>query len=77
MNDSKAKFRKPRSKYKYLGKRNWKLFVAQRLSIKWQEKSQHGTKIRQHHKYPHRLSRKGYAGLAREIVCIELTEYHL
>ncbi|CAH1440586.1 unnamed protein product [Lactuca virosa] len=67
-NDPKAKLLDSPEMYPFLKKADWKLFVAQRLSKKWQEKSDGGKKICAHNKYNHRLSRKGYAGLTVEIM---------
>ncbi|XP_076919428.1 uncharacterized protein LOC143580218 [Bidens hawaiensis] len=58
----------PPATYKFLKKEDWKLFVAQRLSKKWQDKSKKAKGVRARHKYNHRLSRKGYAGLTIDIM---------
>lgn len=54
--------------YPFLTPEDWELFVSQRLSKRWQDKSLHGGRIRKKNLYPHRLSRKGYAGLTLELV---------
>ncbi|KAE8692580.1 hypothetical protein F3Y22_tig00110831pilonHSYRG00032 [Hibiscus syriacus] len=56
-NDPNANLLIPPEMYPYLKKYEWKVFVSQRLSNKWE------------HRYNHWLSRKGYAGLTLEIVC--------
>ncbi|KAE8661113.1 hypothetical protein F3Y22_tig00116939pilonHSYRG00277 [Hibiscus syriacus] len=47
---------------------DWKVFVSQILSKKWEEISQKAKKMRGQHRYNHRLSRKGYVGLTFEIM---------
>ncbi|CAI9304395.1 unnamed protein product [Lactuca saligna] len=67
-NDPEVNLLNPPDKYPFLKKEDWKLFVEQRLSDKWEEKSNDAKKVRAHHKYNHRLSRKGYARLIVEIM---------
>ncbi|XP_039062789.1 uncharacterized protein LOC120207397 [Hibiscus syriacus] len=54
--------------YPYLKIDEWTVFVSQRLSKKWEEISEKAKKMRGQHRYNHRLSRKGYAGLTLEIM---------
>ena len=54
--------------YNFLTLEDWELFVSQRLSKRWQDKSKHGKRIREKNLYPHHLSRKGYVGLIQELV---------
>ncbi|KAL4567854.1 hypothetical protein LXL04_023450 [Taraxacum kok-saghyz] len=58
--------------YPYLKKDDWRLFVAQRLSKPWLEKSAYGKAVRAQHRYNHRMSRKGYSRLLDELVYIRL-----
>ncbi|KAI3516150.1 hypothetical protein L1887_15061 [Cichorium endivia] len=67
-NDLEVNMLNPPSMYPFLKKEDWKLFVAQRLSKKWEEKSENAKEVRKHNKYNHRLSRKGYAKLTVEIM---------
>ncbi|KAE8725780.1 hypothetical protein F3Y22_tig00008145pilonHSYRG00058 [Hibiscus syriacus] len=66
-NDPNANLLNPPEMYPYLKKNEWKVFVSQRLSKKWEKKSEKVKKMRGQHRYNHRLSRKGYAGLTLEI----------
>ncbi|KAE8720902.1 hypothetical protein F3Y22_tig00017996pilonHSYRG00070 [Hibiscus syriacus] len=67
-NDPNANLLNPPEMYPYLKKDEWKVFVSQRLSKKWEEISEKAKKMRGQHRYNHRLSRKGYAGLTLEIM---------
>ncbi|KAI3496750.1 hypothetical protein L1887_39124 [Cichorium endivia] len=67
-NVEEVKLLNPPKMYPFLKKADWKLFVAQILSKKWEEKSDDAKKIRAKYQYNHRLSRKGYVGLIVEIV---------
>lgn len=52
-NDPDVKLREPPAMYPFLKKDYWKLFVAQRLSKKWQEKSEGAKKVRAKNIYNH------------------------
>ncbi|XP_076905053.1 uncharacterized protein LOC143560691 [Bidens hawaiensis] len=58
----------PPPAYPSVTKEHWKIFVAQRLSKKWQEQSTKGKEVRANNIYNHRLSRKGYVGLDVDIM---------
>nr|KAJ0211768.1 hypothetical protein LSAT_V11C400208720 [Lactuca sativa] len=64
--DPKANLFKPPKDYPFIKKEDWKVFVSHRVTKKW-EKSTIAKNTRAHHKYHHRLCRKGYAGLINDI----------
>ncbi|KAK9053572.1 hypothetical protein SSX86_024646 [Deinandra increscens subsp. villosa] len=66
--DPEADLLTPPGMYPFVKKEDWKLFVAQRTSKKWEEKSKKAKNTRAMNKYNHRLSRKGYSGLIKEII---------
>ncbi|KAK9062154.1 hypothetical protein SSX86_019340 [Deinandra increscens subsp. villosa] len=66
--DPEADLLTPPAMYPSVKEDDWKLFVAQRTSKKWEEKSKKAKNTRAMNKYNHRLSRKGYSGLIREII---------
>ncbi|KAE8727748.1 hypothetical protein F3Y22_tig00005377pilonHSYRG00070 [Hibiscus syriacus] len=66
-NDPNANLPNPPEMYPYLKIDEWKVFLSQRLSKKWEEISQKAKKMCRQHRYNRRLSRKGYAGLTLEI----------
>ncbi|KAK9058724.1 hypothetical protein SSX86_023566 [Deinandra increscens subsp. villosa] len=66
--DPEADLLTPPAMYPHLKIDDWKLFVAQRLSKKWEEKSKKAKITRAQNKYNHHLSRKGYSGLIEEIM---------
>ncbi|KAI7750443.1 hypothetical protein M8C21_004696, partial [Ambrosia artemisiifolia] len=51
-----------------VGKSEWKVFVSQRTTKTWQEKSKKAKEVRAHNIYNHHLSRKGYARLQAELM---------
>ncbi|KAL8487326.1 hypothetical protein ACS0TY_023848 [Phlomoides rotata] len=53
--------------YHHIKKEDWRKFVDTRMSDEFEEKSNKKKGVRASHKYPHRLSRKGYARYANEI----------
>ncbi|KAL8473884.1 hypothetical protein ACS0TY_030662 [Phlomoides rotata] len=57
----------PPTDYHHIKKEDWSKFVDIRMSDEFKEKSNKHKGIRARHKYPHRLSRKGYARYANEI----------
>nr|KAJ0213242.1 hypothetical protein LSAT_V11C400161870 [Lactuca sativa] len=65
--DPKANQFKPPKDYPFIKKEDWKIFVSHRGTKKW-EKSMKAKNTRAHHKYHHRLSRKGYVGLIIDIM---------
>ncbi|KAE8655814.1 hypothetical protein F3Y22_tig00117017pilonHSYRG00447 [Hibiscus syriacus] len=67
-NNPNANLLNPPEMYLYLKIDEWKVFLSQRLSKKWEEISQKAKKMHGKHRYNHRLSRKGYAGLTLEIM---------
>ncbi|KAE8674381.1 hypothetical protein F3Y22_tig00111758pilonHSYRG00273 [Hibiscus syriacus] len=73
-NDLNANMLNPPEMYLYLKIDEWKVFVSQRLSKKWEEISQKAKKMRGQHRYNHRLSRKGYVGLTLEIEEMQKSE---
>ncbi|KAK9076248.1 hypothetical protein SSX86_004581 [Deinandra increscens subsp. villosa] len=66
--DPEADLLTPPAMYPLLKIEDWKLFVEQRISRKWEDKSKKAKNIRACNKYNHRLSRKGYVGLIAEIM---------
>ncbi|KAJ0580220.1 hypothetical protein HanHA300_Chr04g0126701 [Helianthus annuus] len=66
--EEKKNLLNPPKKYPFLRKEDWKLFVAQRLTKEWQDRSKKGKRLRAHNKYNHHLSRKGYANLLVEMM---------
>ncbi|CAH1450249.1 unnamed protein product [Lactuca virosa] len=66
--DPKANLFKPPKDYPFIKKEDWKVFVSHRVTKKWEEKSTKAKNTRAHHKYNHRLSRKGYVGLINDIM---------
>ncbi|KAI3687111.1 hypothetical protein L1987_80802 [Smallanthus sonchifolius] len=58
----------PPAIYPFVKKEQWKLFVAHRLSKKWEDTSKKSKNVRANNKYNHRLSRKGYAGLTADMM---------
>nr|KAJ0212384.1 hypothetical protein LSAT_V11C400212550 [Lactuca sativa] len=66
--DPKANLFKPPKDYPFIEKEDWNVFVSHRVTKKWEEKSTKAKNTRAHHKYHHRLSRKGYARLINDIV---------
>nr|KAJ0191502.1 hypothetical protein LSAT_V11C800450430 [Lactuca sativa] len=66
--DPKANLFKPPKDYPFIKKEDWKVFVSHRVTKKWEEKSMKAKNTRAHHKYNHRLSRKGYARLINDIM---------
>ncbi|KAK9071564.1 hypothetical protein SSX86_007992 [Deinandra increscens subsp. villosa] len=66
--DPEADLLTPPAMYSHLKIDDWKLFVAQRVSKKWEEKSKKAKITRGQNKYNHHLSRKGYSGLIEEIM---------
>nr|KAJ0206553.1 hypothetical protein LSAT_V11C500263960 [Lactuca sativa] len=66
--DPKANLFKPPKDYPFIKKEDLKVFVSHRVTKKWEEKSMKAKNTRAHHKYNHRLSRKGYAGLINDIM---------
>nr|KAJ0213176.1 hypothetical protein LSAT_V11C400212370 [Lactuca sativa] len=66
--DPKENLFKPPKDYPFIKKEDWKVFVSHRVTKKWEEKSTKAKNTRAHHKYNHRLSRKGYAGLINDIM---------
>ncbi|RZC47115.1 hypothetical protein C5167_040065 [Papaver somniferum] len=47
----------------FVEQEEWKEFVKRRLSDKGKELSEIGKTVQSHHKYPHRMGRRTYAGL--------------
>ncbi|CAH1427292.1 unnamed protein product [Lactuca virosa] len=66
--DPKLNLLKPLKDYPFLKKEDWKIIVSHRVTKKWEDKSMKAKNVRAHHKYNHRLSRKGYAGLINDIM---------
>nr|KAJ0226796.1 hypothetical protein LSAT_V11C100024300 [Lactuca sativa] len=66
--DPKENLFKPPKDYPFIKKEDWKVFVSHRVTKKWEEKSMKAKNTHAHHKYNHRLSRKGYAGLINDIM---------
>nr|KAJ0210812.1 hypothetical protein LSAT_V11C400179990 [Lactuca sativa] len=66
--DPKANLFKPPKDYPFIKKEDWKVFVSHRVTKKWEEKSMKAKNTRAHHKYNHRLSKKGYDGLINDIM---------
>ncbi|KAK9065094.1 hypothetical protein SSX86_016477 [Deinandra increscens subsp. villosa] len=66
--DPEADLLTPPAMYPFLKEPDWKLFVAQHSSKHWEEKSKKAQKTRAKNRYNHRLSRKGYSGLIKELV---------
>ncbi|CAH1439971.1 unnamed protein product [Lactuca virosa] len=66
--DPKANLFKPPKDYLFIKKEDWKVFVSHRVTKKWEEKGTKAKNTRAHHKYNHRLSRKGYARLINDIM---------
>nr|KAJ0214109.1 hypothetical protein LSAT_V11C400220970 [Lactuca sativa] len=65
--DPKANLFKPLKDYPFIKKEYLKVFVSHRVTKKWGEKSTKAKNTHAHHKYNHRLSRKGYVGLINDI----------
>ncbi|KAL8491779.1 hypothetical protein ACS0TY_023394 [Phlomoides rotata] len=57
----------PPMEYHHIKKEDWRKFIDTRMSDEFKEKSNKKKGVRASHKYPHRLSRKGYARYANEI----------
>ncbi|KAI3981052.1 hypothetical protein MKX01_036598, partial [Papaver californicum] len=53
----------------FVDQEEWKRFVKWRLSEKGKELSDIGKAVQAHHKYPHRMGRRTYAGLKEKLVC--------
>nr|KAJ0206819.1 hypothetical protein LSAT_V11C500251840 [Lactuca sativa] len=66
--DPKLNLLKPLKDYPFLKKEDWKIIVSHRVTKKWEDKSMKAKNVRVHHKYNHRLSRKGYVGLINDIM---------
>ncbi|CAI9265073.1 unnamed protein product [Lactuca saligna] len=66
--DPKINLFKPPKDYLFIKKEDWKVFVSHRVIKKWEEKSTKAKNTPAHHKYNHRLSRKGYVGLINDIM---------
>ncbi|KAI7744446.1 LOW QUALITY PROTEIN: hypothetical protein M8C21_016577 [Ambrosia artemisiifolia] len=58
----------PPQRYPSIQKSEWKVFVSQRTTKEWEERSRRAKEIRAQNKYNHHLSRKGYAKLKAEIM---------
>ncbi|KAI3881718.1 hypothetical protein MKW92_031986 [Papaver armeniacum] len=59
----------PPAMYKFIDKRHWEEFVKIRLSKNFQVRREILSTRRKKNLYPHRLSRKVYAGLMEQLVC--------
>ncbi|XP_062002246.1 uncharacterized protein LOC133720074 isoform X3 [Rosa rugosa] len=57
----------PPADYNFIEKAHWDIFVADRLSDEFMEVHKVQKKKREKNKYPHRMSRKGYANLEAEL----------
>ncbi|KAI3994717.1 hypothetical protein MKX01_002333 [Papaver californicum] len=57
----------PPAMYKFIDQRHWEAFVKSRLSTNFQVCHEIQTLKRKKNIYPHRLSRKGYAGLMEQM----------
>ncbi|XP_062014202.1 uncharacterized protein LOC133730667 [Rosa rugosa] len=58
----------PPDDYRCVKKADWDIFVADRISAKFQELRDAQIEKRKENRYPHRMARKGYANLEAELV---------
>ncbi|KAL6557357.1 hypothetical protein OROMI_017707 [Orobanche minor] len=68
------KMKYPPKDYKFISQDHWTQFVAYRSSPSFLTMRKVQQMKRQRNMYPHRLSRKGYAGLEEELEIIQLKE---
>ncbi|KAL4033002.1 hypothetical protein IC575_006086 [Cucumis melo] len=61
------KLKDPPTEYSFIDREHWNIFVASRLTEQFEMVSNKGRERRKNNKYNHRMSRKGYANLTKEM----------